>query len=69
MKATLEFELPEEEVEFDLAVNAGNYHSAMFDIAFNLRKRVEWFQDSHPEEDVVEYIFNEIGTQIEDLKL
>lgn len=33
MKAILEFNLPEEQGEFDLATKAGNMHSALWDIA------------------------------------
>lgn len=33
MKAILEFNLPEEQSEFDLATKAGNMHAALWDIA------------------------------------
>ena len=37
MKATLEFNMPEDQVEFDFAVHGGKMYSALWDISQELR--------------------------------
>jgi len=37
MKATLEFNLPDDQHEFDLAVQSGNMYAALWDISQELR--------------------------------
>jgi hypothetical protein len=39
MKATLEFKLPEEQSDFDLANKAGSYHAAIHEIMENIFRR------------------------------
>mgnify|MGYP001373149412 CR=1 FL=1 len=39
MEGILKFKLPEEKQEFDLAANAGAYHSALYSFGENLRSR------------------------------
>jgi hypothetical protein len=41
-KAILEFDLPEETVEYKLAVNAGSYYSVLFDMDQHLRSRLKY---------------------------
>jgi hypothetical protein len=42
MKATLEFNLPEEQPEFDLATSAGRMHSALWDFSQWLRSQYKY---------------------------
>lgn len=42
MIVTLEFELPDDETEFQLAINAGNMHSMLYDVAQQLRNAVKY---------------------------
>ena len=46
---TLTYQLPEEQRELDLALKAGDYCSALFDIVTELRSRVK---NSKPDRDV-----------------
>jgi hypothetical protein len=41
MKAILEFDLPEENAEHKLAVNAGNYYAVLWDIDQYLRSKLK----------------------------
>lgn len=41
-KAILEFDLPEETIEYRLAVNAGNYHAVLWDIDQYLRSKLKY---------------------------
>ncbi len=63
MKATLEFNLPEENPEFDLAMNGPKYHSALWDIENKLRQWVKY--ETAPES--VEMLIEEIRWMIPDL--
>lgn len=38
MRATLEYQLPEEQSEFDLATKSGAMHSALCDVSMELRR-------------------------------
>jgi hypothetical protein len=61
MIAILEFNLPEDKCEFDLAIKAGDYYSCMFQIS-QLRRR--W---KHQEEEpTAEMVFEAIAEIIED---
>jgi hypothetical protein len=44
-KATLTFDLPEEQSEFDLANNAGKYYSVLWDLDQYLRNFVKYPSD------------------------
>ena len=46
MKATLEFELPKEQHEFNHTCNAQKYASALFEISHNLRKKINYKADA-----------------------
>ena len=48
-KATLEFNLPEEQDEFDLANNARKYHSVIWDLDQYLRNCVKYPTEGAPE--------------------
>ena len=41
MKAILEFDLPEENAEHKLAVNAGNYYAVLWDIDQYIRNKLK----------------------------
>lgn len=40
-RATLTFYLPENQYEFDLAINAGKYHSVLSDVGNHLRNKLK----------------------------
>ena len=48
-KATLEYNLPEEQDEFELAANAGKYYSVLWDIDQYMRNKVKYASDDTPE--------------------
>ena len=41
MKATIEFNLPEDQTEFDIATNANKYYSALFNFQQYLRNKLK----------------------------
>ena len=49
-KATLEYNLPEEQDEFELAANAGKYYSVLWDLDQYLRNKVKYAAEDVPEE-------------------
>ena len=59
MKAILEFNLPEDEVEFRQAVDAGNMHCVLFDFSQHLRQKLKYGNLSEAEEDIYEKIKSE----------
>jgi len=69
MKAKLEFDLPEEQAEFKLAANASGYYSALFEITYNLRKKVESLHYQYNKEETIDFIFGEIAKKTKDLDL
>ena len=63
MKATLEFNMPEDQVEFDFAVHGGKMYSALWDISQELRAIWKHEELSNEEFKMVERIrdkFHEI---------
>ena len=42
MKAILEFDLPDDQDEYDLHTNARQYHNALFDLMNYLRAKVKY---------------------------
>jgi hypothetical protein len=50
MKATLEFTLPEEQVEFDCAVDGVKWMSAMWDLDQYLRKKIKYESEGMSED-------------------
>jgi hypothetical protein len=50
MKATLEFTLPEEQVEFDCAVDGVKWMSAMWDLDQYLRKKIKYESEEMSED-------------------
>jgi len=59
MKAILEFNLPEDEVEFRQAVDAGNMHCVLFDFSQHLRQKLKYGNLSEQEAKIYEEIKSE----------
>jgi hypothetical protein len=49
MKAKLIFKIPKEQKAFLAAAKTSDLTNALWEITYNLRKRVEWFYDAMPE--------------------
>ena len=58
MKAILEFNLPEDQAEFDFAVQGGNMYAALWDISQELRTLWKYEELSEEEWKIVERIRN-----------
>ena len=56
MKAILEFNLPEDQIEFDFATQGSNMHSALWDISQELRTLWKYEELSDQEWKMVERI-------------
>lgn len=56
MKATLEFNLPEDQHEFDLAIQGSKMYSALWDISQELRRLWKYEELSEEEWKMVERI-------------
>jgi hypothetical protein len=82
MKAKLIFKIPKEQKAFLAATKASDMASVLWEITYNLRKKVEWFYDAMPEEeydklrpadgvekvmDEIMHILNKEGVNIDDL--
>ena len=51
MKATLEFNLPEDHIEFEMAVNGSKIHSVLWEMDQWLRAQYKYMPDSEYSED------------------
>ncbi len=51
MKATLEFNLPEDHIEFEMAVNGSKMHSVLREMDQWLRQQYKYMPDSEYSED------------------
>ena len=61
MKATLEFDLPEDSYDHNTAINAGKYRSALYEIDEMCRRLLKYGQDvSTDAEELAEGIRSEI---------
>jgi predicted nucleotidyltransferase len=58
MKATLEFNLPDDQTEFDFAVQGSNMYSALWEISQELRTLWKYEELKEEEWDMVERIRN-----------
>ena len=56
MKAILEFQLPEDQADFDLAIQGGNMYSALWDISKELRTLYKYEELDEKEWKMVEKI-------------
>ena len=66
MKATLKFNLPEDQAEFDFAVQGGKMYSALWDISQELRAIWKHEELSDEEFKMVERIRNKFFEILED---
>jgi hypothetical protein len=55
MRARLDFDLPEEQTEFDLAVNASKLHSVLWELDQFLRAKVKYAQEEDSDIEVATY--------------
>ena len=53
-KAILEFNLPEDSIEYRMAVNSSNYHSVLWDIDQYLRSKLKWGELTSEQYDVLD---------------
>lgn len=74
MKATLEFDLREEQSEFDEAVNGHKYKRVLWEMNYYLREQAKYHADSYTDKqldlliDLREYLWNcisEAGVELE----
>jgi len=66
MKATLEYNLPDDQAEFDFAIQGGNMYSALFDISQELRTLWKYEELDEKEWDIVERIRNKFFEILDD---
>ena len=66
MKATLTFDLPEEQEEFELASNAVNYSIALSDIDNYLRSKIKYADLTEEQYKVYEEIREQLWCYIND---
>ena len=69
MKATLEFNLPEDQAEFDLATQGPNMYSALWGISEELRTLWKYEELNEKEWDMVERIRNKFYEILEENKI
>jgi hypothetical protein len=62
MKAKLEFDLPEERVEFDLAVNGSNWSFVVWKLDQELRGKIKYSEDITEEQ---REIYQEVRDRIQ----
>jgi len=60
MKAVLEFDLPEDNTDFQAAINGHNYKSAIWDFDVLLRSEMKYKELSHDTYKAYEYCREEI---------
>jgi len=51
-KATLTFDLPEEDSIYQMTINAGKYYSALFEIDQFLRSKIKYAEDNVTDEQI-----------------
>jgi len=56
MKATLEFNLPDEQEEFDLCLKARNYFCVLWDLDQELRKKVKYENIPEKEKEIYQAV-------------
>ena len=62
MKAILEFNLPEDNEEFDLAVNGNKWRDAMYDLDQWLRGKIKYNNDEYTdaEEEILQLVRDQL---------
>ena len=62
MKATLEFNLPEDQSEFDVAIKGGDWRNLVWNMDQYLRKQVKYNESLTPEQrDVYQQVRDELN--------
>jgi hypothetical protein len=69
MKATLEFNLPDDQNEFDMAVQSGNMYAALWDISQELRTLWKYEELSEEEWKMVDKIRNKFFEILDDSQI
>jgi hypothetical protein len=69
MKATLEFNLPDDQAEFDLATQGSNMYSALWDISQELRTLWKYEELSDQEWKMVERIRDKFYEILDDQQI
>jgi molecular chaperone GrpE (heat shock protein) len=66
-KGILEFNLPEEQDEFELANNAGKYYSVIWDIDQYMRNQIKYASDDTPElyREIIQMVRDELYNILE----
>lgn len=59
-KYIIEFTLPEEREEFEIAIQAGKFHSALWDLSNEIRSRTKHLDDKSTTWDEVRELFHEV---------
>jgi len=68
MKAKLEFELPEDREEFNLAVNGNNWHDAMYELDQWLRGKIKYNNEefTETEEELLQTVRDQLHEVLDD---
>lgn len=69
MRATLEFNLPDDEYEFSLAINAREMWYALTDIQQDVRAIYKWENLDEREFAIVERIYSMINESVSNIKI
>jgi len=67
-KVIIKFDLdsPDDKLRHYQCVSSEDMSTALWDIAYNLRKKVEWEVDSNPGKDPIDIVFERISEIIEE---
>ena len=69
MKATLTFNLPEDQVEYEYTLNAARYKDALSDIMNLMRKKDKWNNYDGMTAEVIAELYDEMCEIVEGLEL
>lgn len=69
MKATLTFNLPEEQVEYEYTLNAARYKDALSDIMNLIRKKDKWNNYDGMTAEVIAELYDQMCEIVEGLEL
>lgn len=73
MKAILEFDLPDDENEFSIAKNAGDYHAALFNIQDKIYRVNKWEIDAAKSKEdylkIIEAIISVVNEEVNSCKM
>jgi hypothetical protein len=66
MKATLEFNLPDDKEDYEMTVNASKYYLALWGIKQELRKQLKYAEISEKEYEIYEKVSDKFHSILED---